>query len=143
MTNGGAMAYVCPRCQEARVSVRGFTDDARTQLVCGLCDHRWEHGDEARAAAREAAPLTLRQAHDEFVAGSRLAPGVEERVGRLKAEFLAARPGADPEAASHWARYQYLFSPEGLPTAPAAELKYFANNSIGAGPGNMSVFNKG
>jgi hypothetical protein len=43
--------------------------------------------------------------------------------------------------APFWARYQQVFSKDGLPHAEPADFHYFANVDAGARPGNMSVFN--
>lgn len=61
---------------------------------------------------------------------------MEER----KAKFLHLYP--DPEdTAAYWAKYQCIFSAEGLPHADPLDLKAFANSGVGARIGNMSVFN--
>ncbi len=43
--------------------------------------------------------------------------------------------------APYWRRYQEIFSAAGLWACNPQDLKDFANNDIGARPGNMSVFN--
>ena len=48
----------------------------------------------------------------------------------------------DPEVAEYRARYQELFSREGLPTAPPEDLYDFANSDTIASPGNMSGLNR-
>jgi hypothetical protein len=68
-------------------------------------------------------------------------PARLERVNQLKAAFLRQHPSPQPEVAPFWARYQQVFSKEGLATADPAEFHYFANVETGARPGNMSVFN--
>ncbi|WP_235778903.1 hypothetical protein [Sinomonas notoginsengisoli] len=57
-----------------------------------------------------------------------------------KAEFLRAHPESE-NVAAYWAKYQHVFSAEGLPDADPRDLKAFANSSVGARIGNMSVFN--
>lgn len=69
-------------------------------------------------------------------------PGKLARVNELKAEFLKREPEPEPNVASYWAKYQQIFSAEGLPAAHPRDLKDFANSSVGANPGNMSVFNE-
>lgn len=44
--------------------------------------------------------------------------------------------------APYWARYQAVFSAAGLAVCNRQDLKDFANNTTGANPGNMSVFNR-
>lgn len=62
-------------------------------------------------------------------------------VEKLKAEFLRKNPEPQPDVAAYWAKYQRVFSPEGLHSCDPQLLKNFANSGVGASPGNMSVFN--
>ena len=62
-------------------------------------------------------------------------------VETLKATFLARHPEPLGEVADYWARYQQIFSCEGLHSCAPRQLKDFANSEVGARPGNMSVFN--
>ncbi len=134
------MSYVCPECQEARVEYVGMSDDAKTLLRCGLCEHEWAHGGE-RPVPRTAA-MTYEQAKSTFPRASDVTPAATKRFRALTAEFLQLHPDPEPGVAEFWARYQHLFSAEGLPGAPPAELKLLANTETGAHPGNMSVFNR-
>ncbi|MFJ5075206.1 hypothetical protein ACIP8Z_11465 [Streptomyces sp. NPDC088553] len=68
-------------------------------------------------------------------------PDQMERVTRLKEQYLAARPNFDPDVAAYWAKYQRIFSPDGLWTCDPRALKDFANSEIGAHPGNQATFN--
>lgn len=86
--------------------------------------------------------MSYEQAKATFPRASDVTPAAAARVDRLRTEFLALHPDPEPGVAAFWARYQYLFSREGLPTAPPAELKLLANTDTGAHPGNMSVFNR-
>jgi hypothetical protein len=140
---GSARRFECPQCHEAQVSVTGFTDDAKTELRCWLCDHEWVHGGEARRVpVGKTRLLTRDQAKTQFPAADAVDPRVMDRVSTLKAEFLREWPQKEPGVDEFWARYQRLFSAEGLAAAPPKELKFFANSSTGASPGNMSVFNR-
>jgi len=77
-----------------------------------------------------------------FPSPERVSEEARNRVARLKATFLAATPETAADVGPYWAKYQRLFSRSGLPSAPPQDLKDFANSSIGANPGNMSVFNR-
>lgn len=137
------MRFECPSCHEAQVEVTGFTEDAKTELHCRLCEHAWVHGGQARAVpAGRSKPLTLGQARAGFASASAVSATSRERFEALKATFLRDRPLPEPQVAEYWARYQHIFSPAGLPSADPQDLKSFANVSTGAHPGNMSVFNK-
>ncbi|HEY3924652.1 MAG TPA: hypothetical protein VGL75_08820 [Acidothermaceae bacterium] len=63
-------------------------------------------------------------------------------VAELKAKFLRRHPDPQPAVGPYWARYQMVFSEEGLRTGAPQDLKDFANSDVGARPGNMSVFNR-
>lgn len=137
------MAYECPECHEAAVEYVGTTEDAKTELRCTLCDHEWLHGGATKAVAAGTKVLSLVEARERFPTPDDVPAGVRDRFERLKAQFLLDRPEPKPEVAVFWAKYQQVFSAEGLPTADPADLKLFANVTTGANPGNMSVFNKG
>jgi hypothetical protein len=62
-------------------------------------------------------------------------------VNRLKEDFLRCKPAPQPEVDAYWARYQHIFSRDGLQRCDPQDLKDFANTATGARPGNMSVFN--
>lgn len=142
------MAFSCPTCHHTPVEVVEFTDDARTRLRCGDCAHEWLHSPPAPipAVPRERTAsgrprLSRDEAKAHFPTEADLTDATRERVAGLKRRFLAGRPQPDPAVAPYWRRYQHIFSAEGLPTADPSDLKAFANNTVGANPGNMSVFN--
>lgn len=84
---------------------------------------------------------TFKEARIRFTQLGEVDPARRERVERLKAEFLRTNPDPQPDVAAYWATYQHVFSADGLHTCAPRMLKDFANNSIGAHPGNMSMFN--
>jgi hypothetical protein len=137
------MAYECPECHEAAVEWVGMRDDAKTELRCKLCDHEWLHGGGLNSVAAGTRVLTLRQARERFPTPDDVPAAARSRFEQLKAQFLQDRPRPKPEVAVFWAKYQQIFSAEGLPEAAPADLKLFANVTTGANPGNMSVFNQG
>src|SRR5688500_3908407 len=143
------MAFACPACEQTTVDLVEITDDAQTRLRCRSCRHDWLHSRQPQpvpASSRGASParhsrLSRDQAKAHFPTEDDLTDAVRTRVAELKRRFLVRQPEADPAVAPYWRRYQHIFSAEGLPTARPADLKAFANNRIGANPGNMSVFN--
>lgn len=121
----------------------GFTEDAKTELRCRLCGHRWLHGFVERIpAGRPTRALSRDEARTEFPSAADVPEVVRHRVEALKGEFLRRWPTKESQVDEYWRRYQHVFSTDGLPQADPQELKYFANSSVGAHPGNMSVFNR-
>jgi hypothetical protein len=145
MTEGGSgrPRFECPSCHEARVEVSGFTEDAKTELRCLLCDHRWVHGAvQALSSTRRPRALTRDQALTEFSATTDVPQSVQDRVEVLKVQFLQRWPDKESDVDEYWVRYQRIFASDGLPEAEPKDLKSFANTTTGAHPGNMSVFNR-
>lgn len=113
--------------------------DGRQELRCGTCGHRWVHGE---AAPARTSPLsTYDSARSRFPTRAMVTSGRWAHVEALKTEFLGNQPLQDPDVGPYWTRYQRVFSAEGLLPCDPQDLKDFANNAIGANPGNMSVFN--
>lgn len=80
-------------------------------------------------------------ARSRFPSAADVEPETIERVERWRAEFLAEVPHPDPEAARYRDVYRQAFSAEGLPRTTPSALRDFANSSVVARPGNMSIFN--
>lgn len=132
---------LCPSCDSADVDVREKQPDGSMGLICETCGHAW-----TKHAAQGAAPTTVGRspmevAKAKFPTPAMVDSGRAKRVDALKMEFLKQRPAQDADVAAYWYRYQRVFSAEGLWECDPQDLKDFANNSIGAHPGNMSVFN--
>jgi hypothetical protein len=85
---------------------------------------------------------TIDSLHASFPTAADVRPDVRERVELLTAEFLLDRPEPDPDVEKYRARYQELFSRDGLSSAPPEELYEFANSDTVAGAGNMSGLNR-
>lgn len=141
------MALTCPACDHPRVDVVEFTDDARMLVRCGGCDHEWTHPPKVPVPATGRAStqprhLSRDEAHARFPTEDDLTDAARRRLLNWKDRFLTRQPTPDPRVADYFERYRRVFSATGLPQATPAELKSFANNSIGARPGNMSVFNR-
>lgn len=130
----------CPKC--ASENIDGTPQpDSRLLIHCSDCGHEWLRGEARRDPGRPAAG-TIDSLHASFPTAADVRPDVRERVALLASEFLLDRPEPDPELADYRARYQELFSREGLPTAPPGALEEFANTATIAAPGHMSGFNR-
>lgn len=125
-----------------------MTDDAvvlaekltgsQRRLRCDQCGYEWLRG----TAAAQKVPLpTLAEIRQRFPKPGDVDAARLERAQQLKVEFLKREPEPEANVAPYWAKYQGIFSPAGLEVATPQDLKDFANSSIGANPGNMSVFN--
>lgn len=95
-----------------------------------------------RAGAAKIPLPTLEDIKKRFPKPGDVDPVKLARANELKSEFLKREPEPEPNVAPYWAKYQQVFSAEGLPNADPLDLKAFANSNVGANPGNMSVFNE-
>ncbi|MFF7980171.1 hypothetical protein ACFZDK_13725 [Streptomyces sp. NPDC007901] len=134
------MALVmCPLCSDDEdIELVRALDDGR-RVVKHRCGYEWEHGESVlpkKDRVRSFGDLKARFPKPEDVE-----PRWLERAARLKAEYLATRPDFDPQVAAYWAKYQQVFSPDGLSTCDPRVLKDFANSDVGAHPGNQATFN--
>ncbi|WP_196804638.1 hypothetical protein [Cellulomonas sp. URHD0024] len=87
-------------------------------------------------------PASYSGLRDRFPDRSWVEPDRMARVEELKAEFLVDHQTPDPEVLAYWAKYQQVFSAEHIVDADPDDLREFANSTVGAAPGNMSVFNR-
>lgn len=130
---------MCPICSEDEdIELVRVLDDGR-RLVRHRCGQEWEHGEPR--AERKRPSYSFDDLRARFPKPEDVEPGRMERANRLKAQFLATRPGPDPTVAAYWAKYQNIFSADGLWTCDPQLLKDFANSDVGAHPGNQSMFN--
>jgi hypothetical protein len=130
----------CPNCNSE--DINGIAQpDSRLLIHCNDCGHEWLRGEARRDPSRPAVQ-TFESLHSSFPTPAAVRPDVRERIELLKADFLLERREPDAEAEKFRARYQELFSREGLPTAPPEELYEFANSDTVANAGNMSGFNR-
>ena len=134
-----ALVVSCPTCQidDHVVLVETLTGSQR-RLRCEQCGFEWLRGEPA--PLKVALP-TLEDIKKRFPQPGDVDPAKLERANELKAEFLKREPEPESNVAPYWAKYQQIFSADGLPTANPQDLKSFANADVGANPGNMSVFN--
>lgn len=127
----------CPTCGSE--DLQGIKlDNDQIEITCHDCGELWRRG-EAKRVYRTMRTYEDLRAH--FPSTGDVTDAARERADGLKDEFLRDHPAARPEVAVYWDKYQGLFSAEGLQSAPAQDLKDFANSNVGANPGNMSVFN--
>ena len=130
----------CPNCNSEDINGTPQAD-SRLLIHCNDCGHEWLRGEARRDPGRPAV-RTIDSLHAEFPTAAAVRPDVRDRVAMLQSEFLLNRPEPDPEVAEYRARYQELFSREGLSSAPPEELYEFANSDTVANAGNMSGFNR-
>jgi hypothetical protein len=130
----------CPTCNSEDINGTPQAD-SRLLIHCNECGHEWLRGEARRDPARPAV-RTIESLHAAFPTVADVRPDVRERVAMLVSEFLLDRPEPDPEAAPYRARYQELFSREGLPTATPEDFLHFVGSATIADPGNMSGFNR-
>lgn len=128
----------CPQCQSDDLELIEKDQDDRRHIHCNHCNHQWWRGEGKPAPAALKTTADHRAA---FEATHRVTPRRTATVDALKRHFLADHPHIDDDVAQYWARYQQVFSHDGLPVCDPRDLKDFANNETGAHPGNMSVFN--
>jgi hypothetical protein len=130
----------CPTCNSE--DINGVAQpDSRLLIHCNDCGHEWLRGEARRDPSRPAVQ-TFESLHASFPTPAAVRPDVRERVDLLKANFLLEHREPDAEAEKFRARYQELFSKDGLPSAPPEELYEFANSDTVANAGNMSGFNR-
>jgi len=140
----GCRMLVCEKCGSDDIDLVEIQADGRKEVICLSCEHSWVRGTPTTTTSR----ATTAPRVDTFAEAKRRFPGPEnvdpvrlERVNRLKKDFLLRKPTPQPDVDAYWARYQGIFSREGLQSCNPQDLKDFANTATGARPGNMSVFN--
>jgi hypothetical protein len=134
-----ALDLDCPTCEtDDHVELVEVLTGTQRRLRCTNCGYEWFRGEPAQ---QKVALPTLAEIRSRFPKPGDVAPERLARAAELKAEFLRREPTPDPNVAIYWAKYQHIFSAEGLPHADPQDLKDFANSNVGANPGNMSVFN--
>ncbi|GAA2140816.1 hypothetical protein GCM10009825_28860 [Arthrobacter humicola] len=109
------------------------------RLKCEHCGLEWLRGEPERKKI----PLpTLEDIKKRSPKPGDVDPAKLARGNELKAAFLNREPEPEPNVVPYWAKYQKVFSAEGLPKADPLDLKGFANSNVGANPGSMSVLNE-
>ncbi|MFC5678423.1 hypothetical protein [Aeromicrobium endophyticum] len=148
---------VCPLCvREDDVQLVRTLEDGRKEARCDDCDFAFVFGapvEAKKAPATRKRTSTVRVSKPSVVPIAVVAkrfPTVDdvELVARqrgdlLKQQFLATVHHApDPLVAPHWTKYRWVFSADGLEKVAIADLKYFADSSIGASTGDPTAFDK-
>lgn len=149
---------VCPLCvREDDVQLVQTMPDGRKQARCDDCDFTFVYGSVPEP--KKATPAPRKRAASVKVSKPALAPitvavrrfptteDVElvdsQRAELLRQEFLATVPyEPSPLVAPHWTKYRWVFSADGLEKVAIADLKYFADSSIGGSTGDPTVFDK-
>jgi hypothetical protein len=130
----------CPKCNSE--DINGTPQpDSRLLIHCEDCGHEWLRGEARRDPGRPAV-RSIDSLHAAFPSNLDVRLDVRERVAMLVSEFQLDHPQPDPEVADYRARFQPLFSREGLPTASPQDLLDFATTDTVASPGNMSGFTR-
>ena len=130
----------CPKCNSEDINGTPQAD-SRLLIHCNECGTEWLRGEARRDPGRPAI-RTIDSLHAEFPSALDVRPEVRERVAMLVSEFQMDHPEPDPEVAPYVARYQELFSREGLSSASPEDLLNFATTDTIANPGNMSGLNR-
>ncbi|MEU9207768.1 hypothetical protein AB0D27_07380 [Streptomyces sp. NPDC048415] len=129
---------MCPLCSDDEdIELVRMLDDGR-RVVKHRCGYAWEHGEPP---APKKPSNSFNDLKARFPKTEDVEPKWLERAARLKAQYLATRPGFDPDVAAYWEKYQRIFSPDGLRACDPRLLKDFANSDVGAHPGNQATFN--
>jgi hypothetical protein len=126
----------CPKCNSEDITGTP-QPDSRLLIHCADCGHEWLRGEARRDPGRPAV-RTIDSLHAAFPTVLDVRPDVRERVAMLVSEFQLDHPQPDPEVADYRARFQPLFTREGLPTASPEDLLDFVTTDTVASPGNMS-----
>lgn len=129
----------CPECGSDDLELDGVLDDGRRRVRCDV-GHQFLLGTAAPKSA--AAFNSLAEARKRFPTSDDVDKARLARVDALKSQFLSEHPEPQPAVAAYWAHYQEVSSHDGLQVCDPQDLKDFANNSVGANPGNQSGFNK-
>lgn len=133
------MPVSCPTCSSDDLLGEVRPNGARV-LRCQSCGHRWVR--EQPNAPRTFATPNTDTLRARFPQASDARPEALERVARLRRDFLGRQPHVEAETVSYRARYQFLFSEEGLTIAPPDELRTFGTTSTVAYAGRMTTFTK-
>jgi hypothetical protein len=148
---------VCPLCvREDDVHLVRTLPDGRKEAHCDDCDFTFVYGspvEEKKAAAprkRASAPKVPKPSVAPISVVVRRFPTVDDvelvdrqRAELLKQTYLATVPHEPNRlVSSHWTKYRWVFSADGLEKVAIADLKYFADDPIGGSTGDPTEFDK-
>lgn len=135
----------CPSCSSEELRLLGDLADGRKHLSCDTCGHDWLKGEPIptyESSSSTSLGERISGLRATFPSTSDIAPEIGHRVGALATRFSKEHPRPRPNAYAFAEKYRQIFTPEGLRTAKPDDLHLFANSSLVARPGNMSVFNR-
>jgi hypothetical protein len=132
------LALRCERCDSDDIDLVESLDDGRKRVQCLSCGHEWLRGERKRVYRGTEGTDQLKE---RFTKGLDVSPDVLSSVEQLKKEYLRTHQHPHEPTEEFRREYRLHFSREGLESVPPERLKYFANSSLAANPGNMSVFN--
>jgi len=148
---------VCPLCvREDDIHLVRTLPDGRKEARCDDCDFVFAYGTptpepkaatprrtttRTKAPARPAA-LPLEVARRQFAALAEVTDGVRDRVDELKREFLQTPYVPDPVIASHWRKYGWAFSADGIEKVADFDLKQFVHDPTGLDQGSTAELDK-
>ena len=148
---------VCPLCvREDDVHLVRTLPDGRKEARCDDCDFVFAYGSptpDPKAAAPRRAPtrtkaparpaaLPLEVARRQFETLAEVKDDVRERVATLKQEFLATPYAPDLVIASHWRKYAWAFSADGIDKVADFDLKQFVHDPTGLNQGSTAELDK-
>lgn len=149
---------VCPLCvREDDIFLLRTLPDGRKEARCDDCDFTFVFGKaveakpEPKAAPRRkaatpraskpsVAPIAV--ATKRFPTVDDVEPSALERAAELKQAFLATPYTPDPLVASHWAKFRWVFTADGLDKAAIFDLQRFAGDPTGGSTGDTATFDK-
>lgn len=150
---------VCPLCvREDDIFLLRTLPDGRKEARCDDCDFTFVFGApivpkaEPNAAAprrRTAAPKVSKPSvapitvvAKRFPTTTDVEPAAVERADALKQTFLSSPHLPDPLVASHWAKFRWVFTADGLDKAAIFDLQRFATDPTGGSTGDSTTFDK-
>lgn len=152
---------VCPLCvREDDIYLLRTLPDGRKEAECKDCNFTFVYGaptpEPKPAAVRKSAPRKaaakpkartiaarpIEYVVRQFPTAADVAPDALEPAEALKAEFLTQAYEPDPLVTSHWTKYRWVFTAEGLEKVAISDLKQFADDPIGVSTGDPTEFDK-
>ncbi|SOE03523.1 hypothetical protein [Blastococcus haudaquaticus] len=130
----------CPKCNSEDINGTPQAD-SRLLIHCEDCGHEWLRGEARRDPGRPAV-RTIDSLHAAFPTPLDVRLDVRERVAALAQDFQLDHREPDTTAAEFRAKYQALFTRDGLRDASPDDLLQFALTDTVASAGNMSGLNR-
>lgn len=149
---------VCPLCvREDDVHLVQTLPDGRKKARCDDCDFTFTYGSPVEP--KKAAPAPRKRTSTPRVSKPSVAPiatvarrfptvddvepDARERLDALRQTYLdTATWEPSPVVASHWRKFAWVFTTEGLDKVAISDLKGFADDPTGVSTGDPTVFDK-